>query len=354
MEGTGEPTAYDIQYQALATKWGLALIGPDLYTGCNNKACGWIFPEIYSGAVLISALDSIARLSAHPELNSAPWLLWGHSGGGYWVLAMASAYPERIMAVFAYSPAFDPLWKFPASVAKIPIMIRHAGAKDLNGPAVACWKTALHKFSELRDMDGLASIAFTPGQNHNLSYVRYMAIPFYEAVLAQRLPDAGSSKLKDMDQRKAWLGDTTTHQVYKFSRYSGDVQAMSWLPDSTTADKWREYVTTGTVTDKTPPPAPDCMEIKRVDGSTIDLYWKANADIESGIKYFNIYKNDQLVKRYPTSGSFQSFDTNGDNCFPILPQSLTYRFADLTSETDTFSITTVNHFGLESSKQIAR
>ena len=185
-------------------------------------------------------------------------------------------------------------------------------------------------------MDGLASIAFTPDQNHNLSYVRYMAIPYYEAVLAQRLPDVGSFRLKDMDQRKAWLGDTTTHQVYKLSGYTGDKQGMSWLPDSTTADKWREYVTTGTVTDKTTPPAPECVEIKSTDSVTIDLYWKANADIESGIKYFNIYKNDQLVKRYPTTGSFQSFDTNGDNCFPILPQSLTYRFAGLNNKSDIY------------------
>jgi pimeloyl-ACP methyl ester carboxylesterase len=349
MEGTGAPTAYDIQYQALAKKWGLVLVGPDLYTACNNKTCGWIYPEKYSGEVLISALDSIARLSSHPELNSVPWLLWGHSGGGYWVLAMAAAYPEKILAVFAYSPAFNPSWNFPTAVAKIPIMIRHAGASDLNGPRVSCWETALHAFSELRNMNGYVSIDYTPGQNHNFSFVRYMAIPFYEAVLAQRLPDMGSVTMKDMDAQKAWLGDTATHQVYKLSGYPGNKQAMSWLPDSVTADKWREYVTTGTIVDKTPPPPPYYAEIKNIDKATIDLSWKANADIESGIKYFNIYKNNQFVQRYP-SGDFQSFDTNGDNCLPITPQSLTCRISGINRKSDTFAITTVNHFGLESSK----
>ncbi|RQP16741.1 MAG: hypothetical protein EAS52_10885, partial [Parapedobacter sp.] len=31
MEGRGKSTAYDVQYQAFAKKWGLAIVGPDLY-----------------------------------------------------------------------------------------------------------------------------------------------------------------------------------------------------------------------------------------------------------------------------------------------------------------------------------
>src|SRR3546814_10385059 len=36
MEGRGVSTAYDVQYQAFAKKWGLAIVGPDLYykSGC--------------------------------------------------------------------------------------------------------------------------------------------------------------------------------------------------------------------------------------------------------------------------------------------------------------------------------
>ncbi len=41
-------------------------------------------------------------------MAEAPWLLWGHSGGAYWAQAMMKEYPERIMAVFSYSPGLEP------------------------------------------------------------------------------------------------------------------------------------------------------------------------------------------------------------------------------------------------------
>ena len=131
----------------------------------------------------------------------------GHSGGGYWAQAMMKEYPERIMAVFSYSPGLKPDWDYPKAAHKIPIMIRHAGAE---GDA-CCWQTALKTFHQLRTPGGYASIAYTPHQNHNYSYVRYISIPFYESVLAQRLPAGkrkGYKNMREMDNGKAWLGDT--------------------------------------------------------------------------------------------------------------------------------------------------
>ena len=49
---------------------------------------------------------------------------------------------------------------------------------------------------------------------------------------------------------------------------------------------------------------------------TVSLTWKADADIESGISHFNIYKDNQLVSRFPSAGSYQQFDTNGDDAYP--------------------------------------
>src|SRR3546814_18359906 len=105
---------------------------------------------------------------------------------------MMKTYPKRIMAAFCYSPAFDPSWDYSEDALKIPVMIRHAGANDSNSPYGKCWETALNTFHTLRSEGGLASIAFTPFQNHNYSFVRYMALPFYESVLAKRLPTGQS------------------------------------------------------------------------------------------------------------------------------------------------------------------
>ena len=242
MEGHGESTAYDLQYQAFATKWGLAIIGPDIYSSGKSNCRDWINPEEGSGPALIAALDSIALVSGHPEIAVAPWLLWGHSGGGYWTLAMINDYPDRIIAAVCYSPAFDPQFSYPSQVAKIPVLIRHAEPGDFNDPGVNCWGTALHTFSKFRAMDGLASIAYNVGQNHNFTYLRYIAIPFFESALAQRLSVNSSEGLKEMDQTKAWLCDTTTTgtvQVYKASTFAGNKCAMSWLPDSVCAAKFK-------------------------------------------------------------------------------------------------------------------
>ena len=111
-----------------------------------------------------------------------------------------------------------------------------------------------------------------------------MAIPFYEAVLKQRLPDENGTELKTLDPTQTWLGDTLTLEVFKEStihRQSRNRCACCPIPLS--AAKWKEYVTTGNVADQTPPPAPYDLQIKWVKDS-VELSWKADADIESGIK----------------------------------------------------------------------
>ncbi|QEC51110.1 hypothetical protein EDD80_101426 [Anseongella ginsenosidimutans] len=352
MEGRGVSSAYDVQYQAFAKKWRLAIVGPDLYykSGCYE----WRDPESGSGPSLLTAFEKIGKASNHPELKDSPWLLWGHSGGGYWVLAMMKNYPARILAAFCYSPAFDPSWDYPEEALKIPVMIRHAGANDSNSPNGKCWETAINSFHKLRSAGGLASITYTPYQNHNYSFVRYMAIPFYESVLAKRLPkgEAVSFKaLRDIDKSGSWLGDTLLLNTYKYTGYPKKRRELSWLPDSVTAAKWKEYSITGTVVDRTPPPAPYGLERKRLHNVAVELRWKADADIESGIKHFNIYKGSQLIARFPRHGVYQRFDTNGDDAIPMsdLPEMKTVVILPVGEHKD-ITVSTVNHFDLESPK----
>jgi pimeloyl-ACP methyl ester carboxylesterase len=349
MEGRGISTAYDIQYQAFAKKWKLAIVGPDLYAAKGN-CHDWMNPESGSGPALIKSLEDIGKISGHPELADAPWLLWGHSGGGYWVLSMLRKYPERLLGVFAYSPAFEP-GDYPAAALKVPVMMRHAGPV---GDA-CCWQTSLKEFGKLRSAGGLASIAFTPYQSHNYGYARYMAIPFFESVLSQRLP-AGNNKgykaMRNMDTSKAWLGDTSVYNIYKAKVYSGDKMHAAWLPDAATAAIWREYVITGTVIDRTPPPAPYDLHIHRRHNVTVELSWKADADIESGISHFNIYKDNQLIGRFPSSGEYQQFDTNGDDAYPLFLPEMRTDITLLWNDPGKISVSTVNHFGLESAKTV--
>lgn len=354
MEGRGVATAYDLQYQAFAKKWDLAVVGPDLFPKPGSSCHEWIHPvEDGSAAALLAGLESVVRLSGHEELSTAPWLLWGHSGGGYWVLAMLDTYPDRIIAAVCYSAAFDPAFTYSKEALKVPVLLRHAGPGDFNNPGVDCWGTALHSFAKIRKMGGLVSIAYNPKQNHNLSYIRYMTIPFFESVLSQRLSPGSAEGLKGMDMSKAWLCDTTTAgkvNIFRASTFMGDKLAMSWLPDSMCAAKLKEYITTCTVVDNTPPVAPDDLELVKEE-EILKLIWRADADIESGIKCFNIYRNGKMVMRYPPFGDFQSFSTNGDDAVPVVPPSMSVTFLyDVINENDSISVATVNSFGLESPK----
>ena len=131
---------------------------------------------------------------------------------------------------------------------------------------------------------------------------------------------------------------------------------MSWLPDSTSAAKYLEYINTGTVSDHTPPPAPFHCTIKTTKTKDIEILWEADADIESGIKYFNIYKNGKILNRYPSDYDFQYFNTNGDN--PILPLAPDLRYLIRSSKgylkSDKYKVSMVNHAGLESEQTLAK
>jgi pimeloyl-ACP methyl ester carboxylesterase len=345
MEGRGIATAFDLQYQAFAKKWDLAIVGPDLYSAKGNCR-DWRDAASGSGAALIKTLEEIGRISGHRELANLPWLLWGHSGGGYWALSMLKQYPERILALFGYSPSVQP-GSYPSAALSVPVLLRHAGSI---GDA-CCWQSSINEFHKLRSAGGYAGIAYTPYQSHNYSYVRYMAIPFYEAILQQRLPAkpvGGYTAMRAMDRSKAWLGDTVRYNIYPQHSFPGNEVNAAWFPDSVTAARWREYVITGTIIDHTPPPAPYDVQVLQTPSDSIMLTWKADADIESGISHFNIYKNDRFIGRFPATGRYQQFDTNGDDAYPLEVPAMKLKVPAFRNEPRKISVSTVNLFGLES------
>jgi pimeloyl-ACP methyl ester carboxylesterase len=347
MEQFGITRTYDLQYQAFAEKWHLAILETALYGNCM----GWKDAGSGSAAALLKALDELGKLSGHDELSTAPWLLWGHSGGGYWTLSMIQAYPERIIAAFCYSPAWEiPNGTFPGTVKDIPVFIRHAGSGEApKGGSNCCWASSGEAFRALRKLGAPAAVAYTAGQNHNFSYVRHMAIPFYEAVLKQRLPDGKQTGLKPLDHSQTWLGDTVTLAVFKESGYTGTKESLCLFPDSMVAAKWKEFITTGNVADQTPPPAPYDLQTRWTKDS-VGLSWKADADIESGINHFNIYSNGVLAGRFPKSGTYQTFDTNGDNTIPKIPADMKCMIGVQNRKRASISVRTVNNFDLESAE----
>jgi hypothetical protein len=171
-----------------------------------------------------------------------------------------------------------------------------------------------------------------------------------DACLSKRLPlKPGDADLREMDTSGSWLGDTATRAIGPEAGYKGDRQAAFWFPNRLVAEKWVEYMKTGTVTDRTPPPAPYNLNASYA-GNEVTLRWDADPDLESGIKTFIIYRNGKVLKeleyptktRYSTQTGYQRWN-DGDQPAPIPPPEMTFTDSDVNDHDGyTYQVSTVN------------
>lgn len=363
-EGDGPQMMGDVQWLTLAKKWHAVFIAPSLITGapgsgsttCNN----WDDMNNGSGNTYLAALDSLALRSNHPEIKTVPWALWGHSGGSMWATAMVGKYPTRIAVVVAQACGTD-VSQVDAAL-KVPVL-HHNGKSDL------CYNDAY--FANGRKRGALWAHAINPNvawvynpnnqpptmEGHAPHDLRMIAIPWMDIALTSRLPDkAGDSVLKAMDTSSAWLGDTATKTIASAAAFAGNKLAACWFPNQSFAKLWAEYMAKGTITDSTPvPPAPYDLT-GTYSGKLITLKWDADADLETGIKTFIIYRNGSSYRtlQYPNAPQtyftlekgFQRWN-DGDQADPSPAPNMT--FTDSTvSDTGTYSyqVSTVNWAGM--------
>ena len=117
--------ADDLHWQALARKWDCALLGPVIHQPEAANCRLWCDPRNGSEQAFLRALAELARQSGHPEVATAPWCLWGHSGGGFWSSILQAKYPERIVAIWFRSGTAYSAWQKsddPKLVGQIPFV----------------------------------------------------------------------------------------------------------------------------------------------------------------------------------------------------------------------------------------
>ena len=133
----GSTAAYDMHWQALAKKWDCALLGPSYHVlhQLNDLSPGssqlWFDPRRGSEKAFLKALRDLGGMSDHPELETIPWALWGHSGGGIWADVMNTLHPDRIVAMWLRSGSVAqfrtheefPQPQVPAAAYANPIML---------------------------------------------------------------------------------------------------------------------------------------------------------------------------------------------------------------------------------------
>ena len=163
------------------------------------------------------------------------------------------------------------------------------------------WNGALAMFKAYRAKGAPIGFAPDPRTAHECGDCRYLAIPFFDACLAMRLPDKVSTdqKLKPIDMKAAWLAGLLTDKAEPRASYAGKAEDAVWLPNEQVARAWAEYVRTGAISDATPPPAASHVRATRKPDQAIELTWDAEADLESGIQAFVIQRDGRELARVP-------------------------------------------------------
>lgn len=326
----GLTAAHDWHWQALARQHGCALMGPS-YEQPEGADCGlWCDPRNGSDARFRQALADLAVVTGHPELETVPWALWGHSGGGVWVGTMLMLHPERIVAVWLRSgtprmiaePNSNlPSMTIPRAALAVPVMANlgtQEGVTVTDGRFAGVWDKNRSFFLDLRGQGGLIGVAVDPNSSHDCGNSRYLAIPWFDACLAARLPNSPAGALREMPAAEAWLAPLLGHEVVAAADYQQDLAESVWLPNHRVAALYSAYVLHGEVPDVTPPPPPVAV---RWAGDR--LLWEPVADLESGIAGFIIERNGEEVARLPgrASGNVGRtvFQRTGYHDTPALP-----------------------------------
>lgn len=305
----GETAAYDLQWQALARKWDCALLGPSYHQAEKQNCRLWCDPRNGSSQTFLRALNELGVQSKHPELAEVPWCLWGHSGGGFWASLMQTKYPERIVAVWLRSGTAFSAWEkgdvprpeITQAVYEVPVMC-NPGLKEKDDKRFkGAWTGGLAMFRAYRAKGAPIGFAPDPSTAHECGDSRTLAIPFFDACLAQRLPAPGAKKqtLRPVDAKATWLAAPLSDKAEPAAKYAGKASEAVWLPNQAVAKAWEEYVSSGAVSDLTPPPAATKVKARVQPDGNIEITWDTTADLESGIRAFVIQRDGKDVAQLP-------------------------------------------------------
>lgn len=349
----GATAAYDLHWQALAKKWDCALLGPSYHQEDKENCRLWCDPRNGSEKTFLKAIGQFADESGHPELKAAPWCLWGHSGGGFWASLMQTMHPERIVAIWFRSGTAFATWEkgeiprpeIPEAAYQIP-MVLNPGAKEKDDKRFAgAWTGSMAMFKAYRAKSAPAAFAPDPRTAHECGDARYLAIPFFDACLAMRLPESGNN-LKPVGGAGKF--------AFPERAQSTESETSSWHPNHRIMKVWREYLKTGAVADDTPPPAPFNVKLNRHGDGSVELTWDAEADFESGLRGFIIQRDSKDLVTLPQKGVgrfgralFQTMSYH-DTPEQPLPQMHFLDKAAVAGTNHEYQVIAVNSVGLKS------
>jgi pimeloyl-ACP methyl ester carboxylesterase len=236
--GDARAMVEDAVWQAFAKKHGLALVGCHI----TDKPHDQNFIEEYanvsqgSGDALLTALGAFAARTNHPELGSAPLLLWGMSAGGQFNYEFAAWKPERVLAFVVNKGGIYYTALVPRASREVPGIL-FIGGKDLDSRI----QTITGLFALNRRAGALWALAEEPGAAHIVGRSRDLALIFFEDILSLRLSENGA--LKPLAENTGFLGDPKSKSFRPMSEGPVPNYPTAWLPTVRVARAWLAMLT---------------------------------------------------------------------------------------------------------------
>jgi poly(3-hydroxybutyrate) depolymerase len=236
--GDGRGQVDDPVWQTFAVQHKLALVGVRLTDKPHDQA----FIEEYvnvsqgSGQAFLDAMTAFAARAKHPELATAPFLLWGMSAGGEFNYEFVCWKPERVVAFVVNKGNIYYTALAPKAARSVPGIL-FTGGKDLEFRT----NTITGLFAMNRRGGALWALAEEPSAAHVVGRSRDVTMVLFEDALALRLGDG--PVLKPMAESAGFLGDIKAKTFQALGESKVPNYPTAWLPTARVAERWQWLVT---------------------------------------------------------------------------------------------------------------
>lgn len=234
--GDGRPEVENAGWQAFAVKNKVALVGCRFTDKPHDQG----FIEEYvnvpsgSGKALETALSALGERSKHPELTTAPLLLWGMSAGGQFNYEFVAWKPERVAAFVVNKGGIYYSALLSRNARNVPGML-FIGEKDMDSRI----STITGLFALNRRGGALWALANEPGAAHVVGRSLELARVFFEDVLSAR----GTATLRQMSERDGFVADLKTKTFQHAGASAPADHSTAWLPSERVARAWQAMET---------------------------------------------------------------------------------------------------------------
>ncbi len=246
--GDGRNQVMDPTWEAFAVEHGLALVGVRLRDAQPGIFEQYVDVGRGSGDAFLGAMTNFAAESGHPELATAPFLLWGMSAGGEFNYEMALWKPERVVAFIVNKGGI--YWHALGSPeARAVPGIFFAGGTDLDSRI----GTIFGLFALNRRGGAIWSFSVEPCTGHSVGKSQELSMMFYEDMLAARLNGAGTNPdgtplLNTLTESSGLIGSISDFTVEPAGERVNTSLTTSWLPNERIARGWQAIATGQQVT----------------------------------------------------------------------------------------------------------